>query len=178
MTKKTKLIILLSVLLLLVAVVGCTLQWFFSPGIHSLFGYTHVDIHHSGYLLDADGTLLSEGHFTASGMARHVKEGKNVKQRAFQLSLTGFPELDANKPSIPFIRQHENGSLVLQVIQTLDVQQPEHIYYDMDIDSNDYQLVAVRVTEYPEEIANYTYFIPADSLNEAQTILRNTLWNP
>lgn len=62
MDKKLKIIIatILSVILLLAAVIGCVAQWFYSPGIHQLFGYTHIEYEVTGYRYASNASKILE----------------------------------------------------------------------------------------------------------------------
>lgn len=63
MSKKKWILILCSVVLLLAIVTGCTIQWFYSPGFHKLFGYAHVELNETGYLYQ-DGKILGKVDFS------------------------------------------------------------------------------------------------------------------
>lgn len=76
MKKKTHVALLVAVGLLLVlgAVVGCTLQWFYSPGVHQLFGYLHVELEQTGYIIH-EGKVVGSGVLKLEGTSQEDQSG-------------------------------------------------------------------------------------------------------
>lgn len=84
MNKKSKLIIALSVVVVLLAgSIAGVMIWFFSPGVHRLFGKVHMEFSKSGYLMDAEGNILHPATLTVNGSS---------DSEDFQVSLTGIPD--------------------------------------------------------------------------------------
>ena len=67
--KHIALLIAVGLLLVLGAVVGCTLQWFYSPGVHRLFGYLHVELEQTGYII-YEGKVVENGVLKLEGTCR------------------------------------------------------------------------------------------------------------
>lgn len=177
MSKRKRLLIITAVIVMAIALVSGIILWFYSPGIHSMFGHTRVDIQYSGYILDSNGDLLYEGQLYACGIASPQNDsgGNPAKVGTFQLSITGFPELTLEEPSSPHVYQRENGLFELGVVKILDAFEHELMYFNLYIDSHNSEFLVCRVTEYPEGSSVYTYFVSADSPDEAQTILKDVL---
>ncbi len=180
MTKKTKLIILLSVLLLLIAVVGCTLQWFFSPGIHRLLGFTHVEYLEEGYLYQ-DGKILGPATLEIKATGEIYS---NSGERNFDLTLR-FGDLHptncSNSDNLHSIIVNKDNNLRNHDIsitggktdyehngdQAIPVNTSIH-YCHTYLDENDEVLLSIY---YPELKTDGYFFVKTSDPQQAQALL-------
>lgn len=177
MTKKTKLIILLSVLLLLVAVVGCTLQWFFSPGIHRLLGFTHVEYLEEGYLYQ-DGKILGPATLEIKATGEIYSD---VCDKDFDLTLR-FGDLHPNDDDFSHsIIVHKDSNIRNYDIsitgsktdyehngdQTIPVNTSIH-YCHTYLDENGEVLLSIY---YPEPKTSGYFFVKTSDPQQAQALL-------
>lgn len=65
--------VVMITILLTATVIGCTIHWFYSPGVHQIFGYTHIEFFETGYLYK-DGQILGRATFSLDATKSHEDE--------------------------------------------------------------------------------------------------------
>lgn len=186
MEKRPKVIISISAIILLITVIAVVLSWLFSAGIHSIFGFTHVDLCKSGYLVNENMEIIGEASFLAKGGA-YGSSGRGLRSQkgSFDhIEVTDFPIITAADRAGAYTDECGNDISVLRVSMSGTRKNSEtgsmelflKVEYSIFIDreTSDFLMCAIEVDK-DGEIQKY-YFITsrntqtiADTLNKAYT---------
>lgn len=91
MTKKVKILIIIAAVVVVLGILtAAVLCWFFSPGVHKLFGFVHVELEESYYLIDRETGEIKKTTVTIEGT---VNPHRNVN--IFEGTLH-IPEFETN----------------------------------------------------------------------------------
>lgn len=182
MNRKTRIILFISIVVLLVLglITVCTLQWFFSPGVHRLLGFTHVEYLEEGYLYQ-EGKILKSATLEVNATGR-IYSDRSEEGMDLTFRLTDLHPIDsgdeANDHGI-MVHEDNNRSLSDISIHGSEVEYhpdeagsaPEitgrhqcHIY----LDENGDFLLAVY---YPHTSETGYFFVQTSDPQQAQALL-------
>lgn len=110
MKKKNVIITVCLLVVILLAAAGCVLLWFYSPGVHKLFGYVHVEANETGYLYQ-NGEILGEIDFAINTTVPLSSYRENPDDKIY-LKFGDLLFIDSPDPKYTFfatVLQGENG---------------------------------------------------------------------
>lgn len=80
MTKKVKILIIIAAIVVVLGILtAAVLFWFFSPGVHKLFGFVHVELEESYYLIDRETGEIKKTIVIIEGTGNPYREISNFK---------------------------------------------------------------------------------------------------
>lgn len=180
MTKKTKIILIISAIaaVLAIAVAG-VLVWFFSPGIHVLFGHIHLEVSETGCIMNENGEVLGEATFAADGFAQN---SKTVSDGEFTLSLTGFPAITEEDTRGALAYEESDGVWTVTVSKpsfTTDPETGKPVFeraakYEIYIDKNSGDILTCCVYGVKDKEGIF-YFVPAEHQSDPSDYIGQVL---
>jgi len=111
-------IILLSILLLCAIIIAGILFWFFSPGVHHILNYAHLDTSTTGYVFNKDRELVQEATFSVKVTAA-PSDGRNTaeKNTVSLLEITGFAVITSNDVISMYTHELKNDILMVNIVK-------------------------------------------------------------
>ncbi len=173
MKSKKVIIILLCALLVFVFIIGGILIWFFSPGIHRLFTFTHIEYEADGYLLSTDGEMIGKATLSLNGTAKQGSTTNRDKAYFFDVTLTGAETITQDDHAGGSTGDVNNGIRSLYITKhilpdDLDMSKMELVKYQVLLDDRKHEvLVCIYSFQDSGNTTQQYYFIPTDDPTNA-----------
>lgn len=177
MKSKKVIIILLCALLIITLILASILLWFFSPGIHRLFSFIHIEYEADGYLVSMDGEVIRKATLSLNGTAKPGPVSNRDKAYFFNAELTGLETItkDDYAPGGTGTRNNNISELSISkniLPEDLDLAKLKSVKYRILLDNKHSKLLMCTYSGANEQ--EY-YFIPTDNPDTAFTQIQTIL---
>lgn len=182
-SKRNKTVVIIASAVGLLAVIVCgMLIWFFSPGVHRLFGFTNVDAEQAGYIVSQDREIIDEATFSAKGCAPATSEhGVESKENAFShIQIGDFPPITSDDKASAYTRQLNDNTLMVTVstVETVEnkarsnnFDETSLLHYRVFIDTDTNEILMSSVERVQNGETTRQYFFTTDDMD----IINSTL---
>ena len=174
MTAKKKLtLIIMTVILLLALIITAVLLWFFSPGIHRLFSFTHIECDTDGYLVSMDGEVIGKATLSLNGTAKPGPVSNRDKAYFFNAELTGLEPVSKDDYAPGCTSKIKNGICELYISKNilpedLDLAKLKTVKYHILLDDKKSELLmCTYLFSNSDNTKQEYFFIPTNNPDTA-----------
>lgn len=184
MTKKVKILIIIAAVVVVLGILtAAVLCWFFSPGVHKLFGFVHVKLEESYYLIDRETGEITKTTVSIEGTGNPYREINRFK------GTVHIPEFDTNGYAIDDVGvlTEDDDLQTVHIISwhwieneyggvTFGPGEPYYLYIHFPEDNPEEPFIDVYVVGQDSTLGSNKYFLcQADS--EADALAQMKEWD-
>ena len=176
MTKKVKILIIIAAIVVVLGILtAAVLFWFFSPGVHKLFGFVHVELEESYYLIDRETGEIKKTIVIIEGTGNPYREISSFKgtvhipefeTNGYAISDVGVLTEDDDLQTVHITSwqwgENENGGV------EIESGEPYYLYIHFPEDNPEEPFIDVYVVGQDRTLGSNKYFLcQADSETDA-----------